>query len=67
MMTDKELAKFLGITGTKECAKILATFTPGERASFETMKQVDDQLRLYVAGKGPKPAGVIICRERKRR
>lgn len=60
-MTDPELETFLGIAGTKERAKIMASITPEQRALYERMAGLETEVELWQAGLGPKPAGVIIC------
>lgn len=59
-MTDAELQTFLGIAGTKECAKIMASITPEQRALYDRMAQVEIEAALWVEGLGPKPKGVLI-------
>lgn len=66
-MSDAALEVFLGIAGTKQCAAIMAGITPEQRATYEEMLRVDRELALWEAGLGPKPAGVIVCRERRGR
>lgn len=60
-MTDAQLEVFLGIAGTKECAKIMASITAADRASYESMAKLEMELKLWQDGLGPKPKGVIIC------
>lgn len=59
-MTDAELETFLGIAGTKECAKIMASVTPEQRALYERMATLEIEVELWLAGLGPKPTGVLI-------
>lgn len=66
MMTDDELAAFMGIARAKDRNRILAAVTPAERATYEEMHRVEVEAAAYLAGTGPKPAGVIICTRRKR-
>lgn len=61
-MTDDELMAFLGITKAVERTAIMATITPEQRATYESMARVEFDLKLWVDGVGPKPAGVIVCR-----
>lgn len=60
-MTDAELEVFLGIAGTKERAKIMAAITPERRALYESMANLETEVKLWQDGFGPKPKGVIIC------
>lgn len=62
-MNDDELAEFLGIEKAKERSKIMATITPEQRAMYENMHEVEIDLKLWVEGVGPKPKGVIVCRQ----
>lgn len=60
MMTDSELETFLGIKGTKDCALIMARVTPEKRALYVDMAKIEMEVKLWLAGLGPKPAGVMI-------
>ncbi|HKT54519.1 MAG TPA: hypothetical protein VJP88_08700 [Caulobacteraceae bacterium] len=55
-MTDDDLAKAMNCS-VEDVGKL----TPGMRATCERLIQVGDQANLYMAGLGPKPAGVILC------
>ncbi len=66
-MDDEQLAKWLGIAGTKECAAIMAKITPEKRREYEDFAEVEAQVILYDKGLGPLPPGVIACREHKPR
>ena len=63
-MTDSELAAFLGITDlpAEQQARLIANLG-SQRAAYERMHQVTIELDLWQAGLGPKPRGVIVCRE----
>lgn len=63
-MTDEELARSMGIAGTKRCAEIIAAMTPAERAEEEETARIVSEIMLYGAGLGPLPPGVIACRPR---
>lgn len=60
-MTDDELAKWLGIAGTKQCAAIMAAMTAEERAEHEAFAAVEAEIILWDKGLGPLPSGVIVC------
>lgn len=62
-MTDAELAAYLGIAGEPYEARFMAGVTPERRALYERMKEVEDDVRLWQAGVGQKPTGVILCHE----
>jgi hypothetical protein len=64
-MTDEELAVWLGIKGTKEEAAIMASITPEQREAYEDFADKEMEIKLFVAGVGPRPPGVIICRGHK--
>lgn len=68
-MTDTELAEWLGLARCKpeERDKIMASITSERRALYEHMHQVETDLVLWQNGVGPKPEGVIVCREHKGR
>lgn len=66
MMTDDELAEFLGIAKAKRRAEIMALITPAERAEHEETARLVMEVKLWEAGVGPRPAGVIMCHRRKR-
>ncbi len=61
MMTDFELAKFLGIDDDERWPKAIAKLDPKKRAGYERMAQVTVELQLWEVGLGPKPSGVIVC------
>lgn len=64
-MTDFELAEYLGIANAKQRDVIMATITPEQRAAYESMKTVEEDLMLWQQGLRPRPPGVIVCRGRK--
>lgn len=57
------IAEYIGVKGTKDCAKIMAAITPEQREVYESMARVEFEIGLWQAGLGPKPVGVIVCRE----
>jgi hypothetical protein len=65
MMTDEQLAKFMGIHGKVGCAEILATVTPEKRAVYERMAEVEMDVEIWQLGLGPKPHGVLIDLDRR--
>jgi hypothetical protein len=66
MVTDLELAKFLGIADDERWPRAIAKLDPKKRAMYERMAQVEIELNLWQAGLGPKPEGVIVCHDHKR-
>lgn len=62
-MSDDELADFLGIKNEPNKDKFIAALPADQRATFEHMKKVCDDIRLWEAGVGPKPTGVILCHD----
>lgn len=66
-MTDAELEQFLGIAGKKGCAEIMAAITPEQRATYEHMAEVEEDIRLWQLGVKPLPPGVIVCHDHKPR
>lgn len=55
-MTDLELAQFMGVRESD-----LALLSAERRATYEAMAEKYNEICLYEAGLGPKPAGVILC------
>lgn len=62
-MTDAELAEYLNITSA-EAAVIIPKLSPQKRAVYDRMAQVEVEAKLWMAGVGPKPQGVLIDTER---
>jgi hypothetical protein len=61
MMTDAELARFVGIPDDDPIRdKFIAKLNPTTRALFERMANVETEWNLYQAGLGPKPTGVLL-------
>lgn len=54
MITDDELADFLGIANAKGRAEILAGITPAKRAAFEKMR--DEVRAIQPLRRRPRPA-----------
>lgn len=61
-MTDAEMARYLDIDEA-----LVHRLTGSQRAAYEHMAKVESELLAWQAGMGPKPAGVIVTYERKRR
>jgi len=66
-MTDAGLAKFLGIDDDERWPRAIAKLDPKKRAAYERMAEVYMEVQLYDAGLGPKPEGVYLCYDHKRR
>jgi hypothetical protein len=64
-MTDLELASFLGIADDARWPRAIAKLSPQKRAEYEHLAKVCFEIELYDQGLGPRPSGVIICRDRK--
>ena len=64
-MTDDELAEFLGIANAKGRAKIMASLTEKDRATYEAMRKTEQDIKLWLEGVGPRPPGGILCRGHK--
>lgn len=62
-MTDLELIRFLGIEDEPCREAMLARITPEQRELYVRMADVETEIKLWQAGLGPKPAGVLICTE----
>lgn len=59
-MTDEELRKFINVT-PDEFEKIKPNITPAQRATYEAMNKLCNDIELWQAGLGPKPTNAIIC------
>ena len=66
-MTDHELAKFLGLADDPRWPQAIAKLEPKKRTAYEHMADVCMRINLFEAGLGPKPEGVILCYDHKRR
>lgn len=64
-MTDSELIDYLGMGDMpREIAQVfIGTLTPQARATYEGMKTVEEDIKLWQEGVGPKPTGVIMCHD----
>ena len=62
-VTDLELAKFLGIADDERWPRAIVKMDTKTRAAYERLAQVVMELNLWQAGLGPKPKGVIVCKE----
>ena len=66
-MRDEELAVFLNL-GTDEIGmKAVAALPATKRALFDRMADLEHEVNLWSAGLGPKPVGVMIDLDKKRR
>jgi hypothetical protein len=66
-MNDTELAAYLGIADNPYWPNYVANLTTAARATYERMREVEFDIKLWEAGIGPEPTGVILCREHKPR
>lgn len=64
-MTDDELLEYLGLPEGPTERLYIANLPPRSRAAYERMKVVEEDIKLWQAGVGPKPTGVILCKEHK--
>jgi hypothetical protein len=68
MVTDEEMATFLGLTPEEEKrVEFVKGLSPEKRAMFERMANVEMEVKLWQDGLGPKPEGVLIDTERSTR
>ncbi len=65
-MTDGELADYLHLTPA-EAAIVIPKLSASRRAVYARMAQIEVEANLWLAGLGPKPAGVLIDTERSMR
>ena len=61
-MTDAELAKFLDLP-----VDLVVKLPVDKRIVYERMAQVEFELGLWLTGLGPKPAGVMVDLDKKKR
>ena len=66
-MTDEQLAIYTGIRDWPNWEEAVKQFTPKQRATFERMADFEMEWSLYQEGLGPKPTGVLIDEERRKR
>lgn len=66
-MTDEQLAQYLGIADDALGLRIVRALSAENRAAYEHMHQVECEVAMWQAGLGPKPKGVLIDEDRKRR
>lgn len=67
-MTDAEFAVAMNIQDEPWGGlAIIANMAPEQRHAYELLSRVGDELNLWTTGVGPKPAGVIVFREHKKR
>jgi hypothetical protein len=65
-MSDQELAAYLGIDGDPNWPKFVGNMDPKARSAYERMREVEFDIKLWQAGVGPKPTGVILCHDHSR-
>jgi hypothetical protein len=66
-MNDQQLAAYLGIAGDPIEHVFIARLSPEQRATYERMKTLEEDIKLWQAGVGPKPTGVILCHDHTRK
>jgi len=64
VMTDAELAAFLGIENEPKRDAFIAKLSLEKRALFDRMREVEIEANLWTGGLGPKPKGVLLDTER---
>ena len=60
VMTDEEMAAFLGFGDDPRRIEAVRKLSPEERALFERMAGLEMEVNLWTEGLGPKPQGVLI-------
>lgn len=65
-MNDSELAKYLNLT-PEEAVIVLPKLTLKRRALYDRMADVAVEAELWAAGLGPKPTGVLLDFDRRRK
>lgn len=65
-MTDLELAAYLNLT-PDEAEIVLPKIKPEQRATFERMARLEQEIADYILGIGERPKGVLLDFDRKRK
>ena len=60
-MTDEQLGAELWPDNPEMGVRAVRAMTPEKRATYERLVTLADEINLWTAGVGPKPAGAIIC------
>lgn len=60
-ITDEELARYLDVN-----VETVRKLPPEARAAHEKLILAEFAIKLWRSGQGPRPPGVIVCRERVR-
>lgn len=66
-MNDSELADYLCIKDMPDWRSFVAAMPDHQRAAYDNLKRVEEDIKLWQAGVGPKPTGVILCHDHKPR
>lgn len=66
-MTDDELAAYLYPPKPEQVMKLVKAMTPENRAVYDSMRQLEHDVALWIAGQGPRPANVMIDLDRGKR
>lgn len=66
-MTDDELLEYLGLPDGPAERAWIARLLWWQRNAYEAMRTKEQDIKLWQEGVGPKPTGVILCREHKSR
>lgn len=61
-VTDEQLARHLQVS-----VEMVRALDAKSRAAHENLFLTELGIKLWLAGKGPRPPGVIVCRQRQRR
>jgi hypothetical protein len=65
-MTDTELTVYLCLT-PEEAAIVIPKIPPGRRAVYDKMAEVERDAMLWLAGFGPRPMGVLLDVDRRKK
>lgn len=67
MMTDQEIAEYLGIAKAVDRELLLRRMSKKDRQAIEQMRDMERQVIAHLEGRAPKPPGVILCTRNRRR
>jgi hypothetical protein len=62
-MNDAELASYLGIADMPNWRSVIAAMSDKDRAAYDNLRRVEEDIKLWQEGVGPKPTGVILCHD----
>jgi hypothetical protein len=62
-MTDDQLLEYLGLPDGPAERLYIANLTPRARGAYAHLHRVEQDIKLWIEGVGPKPTDAILCME----